>query len=50
MKLLDIRPNFLNEELARKICQNKQLKTAYIKKYDVFTTSWTTSDSKVRIF
>ena len=35
MKLLDIRPDFLNEELARKICQNKQLKKDYIRKYDL---------------
>ena len=35
MKLLDISPNFLNEELARKICRNKDLKRLYIRKYDL---------------
>jgi hypothetical protein len=35
MKLLDISPNFLNEELARKICRNITLKREYIKKYNL---------------
>ena len=35
MKLLDIQPNFLNEELVRKICQNKDLKREYIRKYEL---------------
>ena len=30
MKLLDIQPYLLNEELARKICRNKSLKKDYI--------------------
>ena len=35
MKLLDISPDFLNEELARKICRNITLKREYIKKYNL---------------
>jgi hypothetical protein len=35
MKLLNIRPEYINEELARKICKNKELKREYIRKYDL---------------
>lgn len=34
MKLLDIPPNYLNKELALKICSNKELKKDYILKYN----------------
>jgi hypothetical protein len=35
MKLLNIRPEYINEELARKICKNKELKREYIRKYEL---------------
>ena len=35
MKLLDIPPNYLNKELASKICKNKSLMKKYSKKYDL---------------
>ena len=33
MKLIDISPDFLNEDLALKICRNKELKRKYSRKY-----------------
>ena len=36
MKLLDIPPNYLNKELASKICKNKSLMKKYIQKYDLW--------------
>jgi hypothetical protein len=33
MKLIDISPDFLNEDLALKICRNKELKRKYIRKH-----------------
>ena len=35
MRLLDIRPEYINEELARKICINRELKREYIRKYEL---------------
>ena len=31
MKLLNIRPKYLNKELALKICKNKEIKMKYVK-------------------
>ena len=33
MKIIDIPPKFLSDELALKICNNKKLKKKYIIKY-----------------
>ena len=33
MKLLDIPPNYLNKELALKICSNKPFRKKYINKH-----------------
>ena len=49
MKLLDIHPKYVNEELAKKICQNNQLKTAYIRKYNLLGGMEPTPDRKIVI-
>ena len=53
MKLLDIQPKYINEELARKICRNSELKGEYIKKYGLYGgmfKKWFKNDKIVRVY
>ena len=45
MKLINIKPAFLNEELALKICRNKELKREYVRKYDLVQGGSTTGNT-----